>query len=224
MIKSLATKAMLAAGAATVAISTVSAPAEAAVITYTDRANWQSALSGLGWSASPPEQFNAVIPDADSIIFANGVLSDGSPNTQFGVNQVVGGAYNGGLTTSATSPFYTQIKWTFPTSTRGFGADWFNTFSGGAASLQVTIAGQTINIANALGGGGNGFLGFISDTPFTEATFSVGGSGDLAYDADNLSYAQNSTVVPTPALLPGLIGMGIAAWRKRKGEAAETEA
>jgi hypothetical protein len=28
--------------------------------------------------------------------------------------------------------------------------------------------------------------------------------------------------VPTPALLPGLVGIGVAAWRKRKGTAAET--
>lgn len=33
---------------------------------------------------------------------------------------------------------------------------------------------------------------------------------------DNVAYR-----VPTPALLPGLIGMGLAAWRKRKGEEAE---
>lgn len=30
-----------------------------------------------------------------------------------------------------------------------------------------------------------------------------------------------ATPIPTPALLPGLLGMGIAAWRKRKGEPAE---
>lgn len=29
----------------------------------------------------------------------------------------------------------------------------------------------------------------------------------------------NTTVVPTPAVLPGLIGMGIAACRKRRSEA-----
>ena len=33
---------------------------------------------------------------------------------------------------------------------------------------------------------------------------------------DNVAYR-----VPTPALLPGLIGMGLAAWRKRKGESVE---
>ncbi|PSB12129.1 PEP-CTERM sorting domain-containing protein [filamentous cyanobacterium CCP1] len=31
----------------------------------------------------------------------------------------------------------------------------------------------------------------------------------------------NTTAVPTPALLPGLLGMGVAALRKRKGEATE---
>jgi len=35
------------------------------------------------------------------------------------------------------------------------------------------------------------------------------------------SFSSSVTAVPTPALLPGLIGMGVAAWRKRKGEAAE---
>jgi len=31
----------------------------------------------------------------------------------------------------------------------------------------------------------------------------------------------NITPIPTPALLPGLVGMGIAAWRKRKNEPSE---
>jgi hypothetical protein len=34
----------------------------------------------------------------------------------------------------------------------------------------------------------------------------------------------NVTPVPTPALLPGLIGMGVAALRKKRGEAEESEA
>jgi hypothetical protein len=36
--------------------------------------------------------------------------------------------------------------------------------------------------------------------------------------ADGSSGAGTGTPIPTPALLPGLIGMGIAAFRKRKGE------
>jgi hypothetical protein len=35
---------------------------------------------------------------------------------------------------------------------------------------------------------------------------------------------QPPTAVPTPALLPGLIGMGLSVWRKRKGESAKAKA
>jgi len=34
-------------------------------------------------------------------------------------------------------------------------------------------------------------------------------------------YGAELTSIPTPALLPGLVGMGLAAWRKRKGESVE---
>ncbi|MEP0914727.1 PTPA-CTERM sorting domain-containing protein [Leptolyngbya sp. GB1-A1] len=37
----------------------------------------------------------------------------------------------------------------------------------------------------------------------------------------NISEIGNPQPIPTPALLPGLIGMGIATLRKRKGEAAQ---
>lgn len=39
---------------------------------------------------------------------------------------------------------------------------------------------------------------------------------------DNVRIATKATAVPTPALLPGLIGMGVAAFRKRRK--AQTEA
>ena len=59
-------------------------------------------------------------------------------------------------------------------------------------------------------------------------TVSVVTAGTLGLDNVILQGSATSgptgPTVPTPALLPGLIGMGIAAWRKRKGEAAaETE-
>jgi hypothetical protein len=49
----------------------------------------------------------------------------------------------------------------------------------------------------------------------------LGSSGQ--FQIDNVRLEANSRVVPTPALLPGLIGMGAAALRKRKQE-AEAEA
>ncbi len=60
-----------------------------------------------------------------------------------------------------------------------------------------SFAGQTIGIRyQATGANGNG--------------------------SSKLSGTTSATAVPTPALLPGLIGMGVAAMRKRKGEAEET--
>ncbi len=62
-------------------------------------------------------------------------------------------------------------------------------------------------------------------TPPTTGTPGVGSltsQGTLEFSGS--SYSSTVTAVPTPALLPGVIGMGIAAFRKRKGEATtETE-
>lgn len=48
------------------------------------------------------------------------------------------------------------------------------------------------------------------------ASYESESSGDLPY-----SIAFSTTPIPTPALLPGLIGMGVAALRKRKAEVSE---
>lgn len=59
-------------------------------------------------------------------------------------------------------------------------------------------------------------------------SLTTSGSGDFT-SADGTSYSSGirGTSIPTPALLPGLLGFGAAALRKRKGEAvteAEAEA
>ena len=46
---------------------------------------------------------------------------------------------------------------------------------------------------------------------------------DLAKDSNNPCGSKNATSVPTPALLPGLIGLGAAALRKRKSEIVTPE-
>jgi len=53
---------------------------------------------------------------------------------------------------------------------------------------------------------GAGSIASLSSTSF------AGTSGQVA-----------STAIPTPALLPGLLGLGVAALRKRKGEGSEAE-
>jgi hypothetical protein len=61
----------------------------------------------------------------------------------------------------------------------------------------------------------NGSLGIGT---FSTESNSFIGAGGSAY-----SLNLTSTPVPTPALLPGLVGLGVAALRKRKGEGSEKE-
>ena len=57
---------------------------------------------------------------------------------------------------------------------------------------------------------------FAADGP-TFNTVGIGSSGG----SYSITLNQPTTAIPTPALLPGLIGLGVAALRKRKAEAAE---
>jgi len=121
------------------------------------------------------------------------------------------------------------------------------TFSQALASFGLLWGSiDDVNVIDFIGSGGTktftgtqiaGLAGFdIGLTPTNQRTryvnFSLGDIGagvtrvvlrntDAArvFEADDVSYRP----IPTPALLPGLIGFGIAALRKRKAIAAESE-
>jgi hypothetical protein len=99
----------------------------------------------------------------------------------------------------------------------------FTNFSELAPSLR-----QTFFIGDGLTGTGTGslqrfiipnsatrlFLGFADALEFGNPISPPG------YYDDNAGFLNvEYKIIPTPALLPGLIGMGVAAWRKRKQEA-----
>jgi hypothetical protein len=71
------------------------------------------------------------------------------------------------------------------------------------------------------------FKGVFSDGTVGLGTFNLG--AEITRPAGNpivpndFNYTVSVTAVPTPALLPGLIGMGLAALRKGKGEAEQPE-
>jgi len=54
-------------------------------------------------------------------------------------------------------------------------------------------------------------------TPLTEDVSYTSASGRTYF------YSGDATSVPTPALLPGLIGLGLNFWRKRRSEAQENQ-
>jgi hypothetical protein len=93
--------------------------------------------------------------------------------------------------------------------------------------------------SRALGGNDDNFWGdYRSDHTYTYEFLGQGQAADFYVNdifpgsaADNLGgytvniYAQASATqapaAPTPALLPGLLGVGLGVWRKRKGEAKD---
>lgn len=91
-------------------------------------------------------------------------------------------------------------------------------------SYTVAVA-QYNNFLNGTTGQ-NISLGFLRDGQPNFANGFSEGIGNQrtnawAFDVLNVDQSNAVTAVPTPALLPGLIGLGVAALRKRKAEAAE---
>lgn len=102
--------------------------------------------------------------------------------------------------------------------------------------VLISNSGQQANFSNINLFGSGPFIGSIdflnlSNSSETRLSFEppgllrFGGNLDLYFTDSffgNYTAPAPATAIPTPALLPGLIGMGVAALRqKRKGEAAE---
>lgn len=88
----------------------------------------------------------------------------------------------------------------------------------------VAATGATLlsNVA-AVGNYGSSGLQSLSYTITTAGTYTLGFGVFNSFDQGLPSTLtiDNVATVPTPALLPGLIGIGMAAFRKRKAEAVE---
>ena len=113
-------------------------------------------------------------------------------------------------------PTYVGIVWTdvgFVSSGRdGFGDVIFKAFGAGD-QLLAEITGA--NLGDGVFGGQTAedrFFGVKSPLGISSFEISMPNSND--WEVDHLQYGYQP--VPTPALLPGLIGMGVAALRKRK--------
>jgi hypothetical protein len=100
----------------------------------------------------------------------------------------------------------------------------FVTSTGGNITLSaydianVLLESVSISSVNATGWKNN-FLGLQNSAGIAKITFN---SDYLVLD--KLTFESSATAVPTPALLPGLVGLGLGAWRKRKGTLANVEA
>jgi hypothetical protein len=151
----------------------------------------------------------------------DGVQTNPGINQLLGGNTTVGGDQYWDTITSATTTF------SFATPVQAFGAyiTGLGTQSGQALLQYNDGTLQSVNLSTLIGSprGGVGFFGFtasrksISSVLFASAT----GSGNDFYGIDDVRYVSASAEpIPTPALLPGLVGLGVAALRKKRDEQA----
>jgi hypothetical protein len=225
MMKTLATKAMLAAGAATVAISAVSAPAEAFQV-FPDRTDWENAVNGLTNPAANP-----IITETFDSLSPQGAIPFGPLTTPSGI--VISNAGFGQIIDTIFSASPVQTTFGLPSASVAFGVDLRN-----QANLQTTqsLIWTAFNAAGTAIGTDTftwtdepsaafSFFGIVQD-PGDSLISSIQFNAAPDQDPFVVSYndASFATPVPTPALLPGLIGMGVAALRKRNGDTNEAEA
>ena len=201
---------------AAIAIWTGSSVAQAATVdTYTDRASWEAAVG----NHFVTEDFNAVPTEPLSVGLNNAGLIDIRMN---------GGVGFGSLTTWFQGDSRSQPGWTqdlvFRDPVIGFGGYWNGTTTN--ALLVAVVSGQTIRFSDHLAHPGSGFLGFVSDTPFTEARISDEGiSPNETYTLDDLSF---TTAMPLPPALWlfcfGLVGLLGASGRRKLTQTDTREA
>ncbi len=131
---------------------------------------------------------------------------------------------------SGTPTFNGPISILFNTDLAGVGLDggFFNAIGGTAIrafARDGSFLGQVLNEATGIE-----FLGLVTDdgqNRIAGLQFSLVGGEPAGFGIDNLRFGTVGqvvvppTAIPTPALLPGLIGLGMSVLRKRKAEAAE---
>jgi hypothetical protein len=87
---------------------------------------------------------------------------------------------------------------------------------------------QSFNLSSVIGANNNANFAFQIVSAFapnstsyspTTSTSTYASTGTWRFDMVTVN-ADNATPIPTPALLPGLVGFGLSLWQKRKGISA----
>jgi hypothetical protein len=192
-------------------------PAIASLTFYTDRSDWEVAVSG----EIVVEDFDAVTPDflAESVndaglidiemlnlALVNRWNSIDNGSDLIDLLSINGTAYYQGQ----CSPYDldTTIVLHLPSPVFAFGGDFTSASSSGGLTLEVN--GSQHEFSDEMPSSiGTGFLGFISTEAFAAVTL-FDASNNESFGLDNVSFA-----VPEPITL-GLLGLGGLVLRKRR--------
>jgi len=196
--------------------------ASAAVITFTDRAAWEAAVTGI-----QTETFDSV---AAATLANNATTTVGSldvetvvPPGAGGTTRVEDGA-NNPLGTNVNGTNYLrfgldgtpkrEVNITFDTPVVAWGADY--QFGPLTDPAEVTVDGVATNFG---GRDESGFIGFISDTAFSDISFRDPFVSVAFFGLDNLSTATARAVTePAAAWLLGLGLLGLGGLRRKNAE------
>jgi hypothetical protein len=188
----------------TLLVPSAAAPAEAAIVTYPDRAAWEAAVSGFaevdfdGFPGQPVSYDGATVDVGPFSLTGDDGL---------GYMSIEGDRAWGYVCGMCPTPFGYSIDFDAPIL--AFGADY------GAVDiygLSFDVEGEEVQGPLP---GENGFFGFVSTTPFT--SIRVFGRNEV-HEFDNVVFASAPTAIPTPAALSslGISLVALAATRRRR--------
>ena len=217
-------------------------PAQAITVsgTFTDVNDWQDALNNGDGQDFTLE--NRSLAGLDCSPYTNGpnylTLSDfcnTGINSQLNINNVLSdpeaalsetNVTTHGIDGSGYSVSYgntgkknISVRWTFPENIQGLFLDF--TSSAFTKDTQIAITGtdgsqQVVAVPNR-----TDTWGFITDTALDTIDFIATQNGDENFSVASLTLtntgANSTTEVPSPVLIPGLLGLGIVIVRKQQG-------
>jgi hypothetical protein len=190
--------------------------ASAITTVYTDRTTWEAAVNG----SIAVENFDSLSPQTFP---ANGVTPAGLVSIETtnaaAFNEIVNG---GGLNIDGTTYLRispdTEIEVVsilFPYPIIAWGADWKESVD--ADDLHVTFADIVETPIFDLTGSHSGFVGFISDLPFSSVSFTDPFVSYSDAGFDYLSFSAGASIVPEPATATlGLLAFGGLMMRRRR--------
>ena len=200
------------------------APSEAGVIQFSDRSAWEAAVQSF-----LTEDFNDITPFKldNNTTTTVGLLDIATvvPDGANGFTRVSEGNPASPKDTDGTNFLNLQLDGTpkgsvafeFSEPTFAWGVDY--SFTGFGDAAEVAFGDFTANFG---GRNESGFIGFISDTAFTNVNFQDPNISFTAVGLDNVSFSQinpnESQNIPEPSTMLGsLMVLGIGSLIKRKG-------